>query len=74
MVGRMRSRGNVVGRNAHSGKSPSEKCPVRKESIEKLSFGEVSVWHLCMGKCQSRNCLDTNLSIKLSQGNCFKEL
>lgn len=30
--------------------------------------------NLGLGKCQSGNCLDTNLSAKLSLKNCFKQL
>ena len=39
-----------------------------------MSFGKVSVCNLCMGKCLLKNYPDTNLSVKLSQRNCFKEL
>ena len=60
--------------NVQSGKSPSGKCPVGKVSVEELPFGEVSVCYLSMRKCQSGNCPYTNLSIKRSQRNCFKDL
>ena len=60
MVRRMYDRGNVVGRNALSGKSPSGKCLAGQVSIEELSFGKTSAWDLSMKKCQSKNCTDTN--------------
>ena len=37
-----------------------------------LFFGEVSVGDLCTGKCQSGNCPDTNLLVKLSQRTALK--
>ena len=50
MVGEMASCGNVVVR----------KCLVGKVSTaEKVSFGEVPIWILSSGKCQSGNCPET---------------
>ena len=60
--------------DVHSGKFLLGKCPVGKVSVEELSFEEVSVWDLSIGKSQSRKCRNTNLSVKLCQMNCFKEL
>ena len=57
-----------------SEKSPSWKCPIGEVSVEELSFAEVLVWDLSMGKCKLGNFPDTNLLVELSQGNCFKEL
>ena len=74
MVGRMFSRGNVVGGDVNSGKFSLGKCQIGKVSVEELSFGEVSVWDLSIGKYQPRKCPNTNLPLKLSQKNCFKEL
>ena len=54
----LRERGDV-----HSGKFPLGKCPVGKVSVEELSFGEVPVWDLSMGKSQSKKCPSTNLSV-----------
>ena len=44
-----------------SSKCPLRKFPVAKVFVEELSFGEASGWI-------------TNLSVKYSQKNCFKEL
>ena len=74
MVGRMYGRENVVGRNVQSEKSPSWKSPVGQVSVEEMSFGKVSAWDLFMSKCRLGNCTGTNLSVKLSQRNFYKEL
>ena len=61
--------------DVQSGKSPSGKCLVGEVSVKELYFGEVSVyWDLFIRKSQSGNCPYTNLSVNLSQRNCFKEL
>ena len=60
--------------NVHSGKFQLGKCSVEKVFVEELSFGEVSVWDLIIGKSQSKKCPNTNLSVKLSKKICFKEL
>ena len=63
MVGRMVGREKVV---AGRGKMSSQG--------REVSIGEVSVWNLSMRKCQSGNCADTDLSVKLHQKKSFKEL
>ena len=65
---------NVVVRNVQPEKFPSGKCPVRKVSVEELSFGEVSAWDVSMRKSQTENFPDTNLSVKHSLRNYYKEL
>ena len=60
--------------DVRSGKFPLGKCRVGKVSVEELFFGEMSVWDLSIGKYQSMRCPNTNLSVKLSRKNCFKEL
>ena len=55
-------------------RSPSGKCPVGQLSVKELPYGKVSGWYLFMRKRQWENCTDANLSVKLSQRNCCKEL
>ena len=54
----MSSQGSLHREIARSGKYPLWNCPLGKCQPE---------IRLCMGKCHSGNCPDTNLSVKLSQ-------
>ena len=59
----MSSQGSLHWGIARCGKYPLWNCPLGKCQSEIC---------LCMGKCQSGNCPDTNLSVKLSQRASLK--
>ena len=70
--------------NVRPGKCRREECPIKEFSVGEVSGraimhrgtllrGSVSLGSV-HEECQSRNCPDTNLSVKPSQRNCYKEL